>query len=287
MGLPMISSMIPALTRPSFLSAVRDRFKGELDADTTLFIYIHGREAPDGRIEISGSENILAAQELKQALDELQGVGEFVHQTGCMGCTVVVIIEACYAGSFLDALSGPERVIVASAGNEPYLTENSTRNTFSSIFLNHFGIGSSILGAFYRSLQFFSTIGYPLPELSNGYLASSIFLDILLTGVFPPTATDLSLTCSQDHTNPFEITARIDRQTLPIERVWVQVRNPDINFRNCEIGQEFPGIELYPTKTRGIYQRALNGFEKDGEYALILWGARYSWIDLTADCDQF
>lgn len=90
-------------TVKNFLNAITDKASKE-DKQGPLYIYMvdHGT---NGAFKISSSQ-ILYATDLKKALDTFQS---------STGRSVVLIIEACKSGSFIDTLKANNRIIITSA----------------------------------------------------------------------------------------------------------------------------------------------------------------------------
>ena len=90
-------------TVKNFLSAITDKASKE-DKKGPLYIYMvdHGT---NGAFKISSSQ-ILYANDLKNALDTFQN---------STGRSVILIIEACKSGSFIDTLKADDRIIITSA----------------------------------------------------------------------------------------------------------------------------------------------------------------------------
>ncbi|EDN71918.1 hypothetical protein BGS_1360 [Beggiatoa sp. SS] len=107
----------PRPARPISLDDVKGAFKwakeqGKLNQPLYLFFIDHGG---DGKVQLA-KNTTMSAQELKGMLDDYQQA---------TGNQVVLILEACYSGSFLPLLAAPNRAIINSAkGNELAYFEN-------------------------------------------------------------------------------------------------------------------------------------------------------------------
>ncbi|BAP55870.1 two-component system sensor histidine kinase/response regulator [Thioploca ingrica] len=98
--------------------------RGQLTQPLYFFFMDHGG---DGRLMLSSSQE-LTASDFKALLDDYQTV---------TGNAVVVILEACHSGSFLQTLQAPKRAIISSAkGDElAYFIENRGFSYFLADYL--------------------------------------------------------------------------------------------------------------------------------------------------------
>jgi len=117
-------------TAATFLDAIRNQFVNDLGPETPLFIYMQGHGTSDGRFQVLGADEMVSADQIDDALDQLQGIDAYAAQGG-VDCKVILILESCYSGNFIGALSGPNRIILTSAGGDPYNTDSTGRSTFS------------------------------------------------------------------------------------------------------------------------------------------------------------
>jgi hypothetical protein len=132
-------------TKASLQSAITTIAPGLLGGGDpfTLYMMDHGGYDLFYLNLIGDRSESVSAYELDQWLDQLQ--------SKVNGVTINVIIEACHSGSFIDlpqALSGPDRVIVASTGAYPLAYASEQGAVFSDAFIDALGRGMSLYSGF-------------------------------------------------------------------------------------------------------------------------------------------
>ncbi|MBF0230578.1 MAG: hypothetical protein HQK63_13495 [Desulfamplus sp.] len=129
------------------------QWAGELKKlDQPLLIFLLGHGTKD-QFMLNLKNKTLDADKLNQYLDEYQNV---------TGKEVVVVMDSCYSGSFIDDLAGPGRAIITATGedNKSYYTMNES---MLSSFSSHFSDGIK------RGVSLLESYNYACQELKNFY----------------------------------------------------------------------------------------------------------------------
>ncbi|MEI7672674.1 MAG: C13 family peptidase, partial [Deltaproteobacteria bacterium] len=260
----------PSVT--AFLDAIQTRYAAaqnpELNADIPLYIYMQGHGTNDARFKVLGDDQYVNAAQLKGALDTLQ------KQTGC---TVVLIIEACYSGTFIQGLASPEgykRIILTSADNMLYKTDESGRNAFSRYLFSKLKEGDNFYKAFTYTRNILQNMGYPPPRLedfSGGVLATAMLLKGDLTWGQRPVIAGIEATSVLEQATTTPIAVNVTRGDVDVEKVWLQVIAPNAQI----IGQEgtiaYPEVTLVKNTATGKYGATLSGLSLAGIYKIVVF----------------
>ncbi len=234
-------------TVENFLNALKGvgtAFDNDLNDHTPLYVYMQGHGLNDGSFVIyddGTQENYekVTAAEIDAALNTLQ------TRTGCK---VVIIIEACFAGKFIQQLSAPDRVILTSAGDEWYSPDQSGYQAFSRYLFSSFcGDSNNLLKAFTKAKNstWANLNGNPtalMDDNSNGLLAASLILNPTF-GV-RPRVSSITLPNEPDEETNANIQVAIQRGDMPTSRVWAQVIPPDAQASDGQLTTAYPEVEL-------------------------------------------
>lgn len=215
-------------------------------------------------VNAEGPGGILTAALLNQWLSDFQDI---------TGRQVVVIVEACQSGSFVDALKGPNRVIIGSAeaGENSNLNDkfSFTKFLMSSIFngtdlKNAFGVASSKLH--FLPAPWKNQIPQ-MDDMEEGALAKSIFVggNFKIASAAPVISGDVEVTMAEDGKVTINATAT-DLEGL--QEVWaiaippgfttqfdvVDFTTPDLTgLPNFEMTKE-EGTDVYSVSTYSIFK---------------------------------
>ncbi|MBF0411495.1 MAG: hypothetical protein HQK70_02145 [Desulfamplus sp.] len=116
--------------------------------DQPLFVFFLGHGIIDEFMLNDDKNNpqykhTLTAANLKQYIDEYQNAS---------GRQVVIVMDSCHSGSFIDDLSGKNRAVITSTGSENYafytLTEKKSLHSFISYFTDFLSGGSNFLDSY-------------------------------------------------------------------------------------------------------------------------------------------
>jgi hypothetical protein len=124
---PVVDVTTPTVER--FIDVIKNEYIDVLSEEIPLYIFMQGHGTSDGRFKVLGNDEYIYADEIDTALDYVQ------EQTNC---TIIVILESCYSGNFIQTLSGLKRVILTSTGNNEYSTDYKVCYLFLIIFLTNY-----------------------------------------------------------------------------------------------------------------------------------------------------
>ena len=147
------------------------------NSDGPLFLYIIGH-GKDGKIKINDQEDLLVSD-----LNAL--IINFQNETNRM---IVLIIEACKAGSFIDGLKEKNRIIITSVDKEDSPTSETGKTSFSQFFMDSLALGRSIRDSFNHAKNSLNNQGLPYsqmkPQLIEDQTSTTISDDMFLGGDF-------------------------------------------------------------------------------------------------------
>jgi plastocyanin len=123
-----------------------------------LYIYLNDHGAEDMFQLYPGQ--ILTASQFASSLDQFQAA---------TGRKVVVIIEACHSGTFVDNLQAQDRLVVTSSGDGLSYLGNNGAASFSMFFMDALYKGSNILTAYDDSLIKLAGLGKPYSMMDPKY----------------------------------------------------------------------------------------------------------------------
>ncbi len=267
---PVVDDDIPTVA--DFANIVSSHYNAHLDEQTPLFIYMQGHGTSDGRFKVLGGEDFITADQIKDALDRLQGVGAYTGQGG-VDCKVILILEACYSGNFIPVLQGPNRVIITSAGGEPYNTDGSGRIAFSRYLFSKLLQGNHFEKAFNWAQQQMVNMGYPSPNMedsSGGLLAANTYLNGQLTWGLKPEIIHVAAPLVLTSVSSADISAEIVRGDNDVDRVWAQIIAPSANIGGGDTTIDYPVVELTEGAITGTYTRTLTGLVENGIYKVVV-----------------
>jgi hypothetical protein len=214
----IIDDTTPEVT--DIVSAIKNQFSSDLTSDIPLYIYIQGHATPNKKIQLSGENNYLESTDLKNAIDSLQNE---------VNCKVIVIIESCYSGNFIEDLiseSFPNRIIISSSGNDTYNTDSSGEISFSRYLFSKYKEGDSLKKSFDYAASCLEKIGYPAPRLidsvdslSDGVLSSNTYLNGHLTW-YKPQIISFSISDVDDFQSLLSV--KIAQDNIGIQKVWLK-----------------------------------------------------------------
>ncbi len=237
-----------------------------------LFIYMvdHGGE---GTFRMNADE-VLRAEELDEWLDELQ-------QT--VPGKVVVLYDACQAGSFLPLLlppPGKERVLAASAdSDEQAVFANNGNDSFSYRFFGNIFNGDKFYEAFVYAKKSIQKISEQRPRIDvNGNGVGSEDEDIELAGYVKITdelelGNDIPVigNLSPSQTLEGEVSALLYAENVSdadgIDKVWAVIMPPDYSDGSPDVPVIPPAVELSPVGD-DRFETTYNSFTDKGVYTV-------------------
>jgi ligand-binding sensor domain-containing protein len=280
----------PRPPRPITLDDVKKAFEwakdqGKLDQPLYLFFIDHGGE---GKVQLAKNTN-MSAEEFKIILDDYQ-------QT--TGNQVVLLLEACYSGSFLPILAAPNRAIISSSkANELAYFEDE--KGFSRFFTQNMLRGMDFLEAFDYSVQL---QGSMLAKIDKRLAGSAEYIETTQTpqcddngdGVYDKTSdglwlkqlkingniktADFTLAIESLSTSsplkvgePFSLKTKASTASGKVKRVWAVIRPPRINLVLDSNGTPilaYPTQELSQTDDEDVWTGTWNQAVYNGEYEI-------------------
>jgi ligand-binding sensor domain-containing protein len=280
----------PRPVRPITLDDVKKAFEwakeqGKLDQPLYLFFIDHGGE---GKVQLAKNTN-MSAEEFKGILDDYQQA---------TGNQVVILLEACYSGSFLPILAAPNRAIISSA-KENELAYFEDEKGFSRFFTQNMLRGMNFLEAFDYSVQNQSRM---LAKIDKRLSGSAEYIETTQTpqcddngdGVYDKTSDGLWLKQLKINGNiktgdftlaieslstssplkvgePFSLRAKASTASGKVKRVWAVIRPPRINLVIDSNGTPilaYPTQELSQTDDENIWTGTWNQAVYNGEYEI-------------------
>jgi len=266
---PIIDDYTPTPAR--FVDAIENYFpdRSDLDETMTLYIYMQGHATPDGRLKVLGDSDAdyIHAQEIGAAINSLQAR---------VNCTVVVILEACYSGNFIDYLKGPNRILLTSAGDEIYNTDDTGINTFTHFLFDQLITGDDFRKSFLVAQKEMSNRFDLQPQMDDngdgtsdtldGTFAADRYLEGLLKwGLKAVIAQDVILPAVISGADSAFMSVKVIPGDSPVERVWVQIISPDADIRGGNQTVSLP-VEELELQANGRYEGTLTGLNRHGTY---------------------
>jgi len=264
---PIIDDHTP--TPGEFISAIENHFPDldDIDETMTLYIYMQGHATQVGSFKVLGDGDFVYAQEIGTAIGNLQTT---------VNCKVVVILESCYSGNFINYMKGPNRVILTSAGDAVYNTDDSGINTFSYFLFEELLTGSDFKKSFevaQREMSNRFTHTRPLlDDNEDGVLAAKLHLEGLLKWDLKPVISeDIVLPTVLRNVSSAPISIKVIPGDNPIiQRVWVQIITPDAQIESDNQTISFPTEELEINQTNNRYEGTLTDLATPRIYKVIV-----------------
>jgi streptogramin lyase len=190
--------------------------------------------------------------------------------------TVTIIYDACQSGSFVETLSGPRRIVIASAAEDENAYFLSTGTiSFSSFFWTEVFNGYSVLDAFNVAAEAVGqAIGFQSPQLADqSGLAPTTFIGngTVIDGE-APVIENVSPPQTLIATSSVDLFAEVNDPD-GIARAWVVIRPP--GFAPPSPGnpiQNLPSVELFPiVQDSPRWAGTFNGITTEGTYQLAVY----------------
>ena len=266
---PVVDVTTPTVEK--FIDVIKNEYIDVVSEDIPLFILMQGHGTSDGRFKVLGNDEYIHADEINAALDYIQ------EQTNC---TIILILESCYSGNFIQTLSGLKRVILTSTGNNEYSTDYQGKLSFSYYFFNKLQKGSSIYKSFEFARSSLIQMGYSSPQLEDnadgipntehdGALASNLYLHGELWPGGDPEVSQITLTVLAPQKS-IQIDASVFKGEHDISRVWAHAISPGTDITETETGIALPECELNYSPTTGLYRGVLSDLTLLGEYKIMV-----------------
>jgi hypothetical protein len=251
------------------IDVIKTEFSDVLTENDTLYLYMMGHGTNNAKFRLYGTDEYISSAQLNTALNDLQ------EQTSC---SVVIILEYCYSGTFIQALHHPKRLIITSADNEPYRTDDSGNISLSRYLFSRLCRGYSIQKAFEYARNKLTNIGYPSPRLddfdNDHLLADLTYLPEQLKWT-QPEISHIDLYPILDGKNTLSVSVSVESAAESITKVWAQVIPPAVNISSGTGTIQFHETQL--NHVQGTeYSGEVEGFSYDGNYNVIFYAKNRS-----------
>jgi hypothetical protein len=264
---PVVDNNEPA--KDDFLDVLNSEFTNDLNQETPLFIYMIGHGTEGAQFQVFDYENFLAAKDFSDALDTLQGNKK---------CSVIIILESCFSGTFMSALANPDysRVVLTSAGNEEYRTDETGLISFSFFLFESLADGDHLLDAYDNACDSLHKYEHPTPlfddngdgihDDKDGKLSSTIYLPEQSWGL-DPCIDHMDLTYVLNNETATQVFVNVKKGQSAIQKVWTQIIPPGIKRSGHE---SITLKELEYTYNAGLdhYSATLDKLYHNGIYTL-------------------
>jgi hypothetical protein len=243
---------------------IKNQFSDLITEDETLYIYLMGHGTDNATFKVFGADENISSEQLNTALNDLQ------EKTSC---SVVIILECCYSGTFITALHHPNRLIITSAGNEPYNTDASGNISLSRYLFSRLCKGFSIQEAFAYAHYYLTHYGYPAPLLDD-YSDDNLFADITYLPERlqwnAPEISKVDLYPIVNGKQTLAVSLCVESKAESITKVWAQVIPPDASIASGNGTIRFQETQLHHEQGT-IYSGDVDGFLYDGLYTVLFY----------------
>jgi len=243
--------------------------KGKLNQPLVVIFVDHG--LPNELILNPLGTETLTANTFKALLDEYQN---------STNNQVIVIIEACYSGTFVPTLKAPNRLIISSTTNEEqaYFSDYG-RTSFLKLYFDNLRRNESFGKSLELVTDVLTTYSWPLnqqrPQISENTIAQNLHLNGdwgKLVGepiLKPETFLDI--------TNPgqqIDLTVYINTSDASVKQVWASVIPPEIANQRNEQGYSLQPPPFIPLSFQSMntrkndekWQGSFSKFTTPGDY---------------------
>ena len=237
--------------------------------DGPLYVYLVDHGGLDYFVIYEDANHVqenLTATQLKGFIDAFQTA---------TNRQVIVVIEACKSGSFVNDLEteGRNRIVLTSTNDQYQFLSGAGTDTFTQFFMDKLWEGDSLYTAFEKARQKLSNLGKPynqqVPRLYEGVslAANNVKIggDFAVAGAIPSfieQSPSMPITANSSQ----EFFARFDPAILgDIGRVWAVVVPPVYTTPGSQILQ-FPKVDLTDSDRDGKYTGSYSAFTYNGEY---------------------
>jgi subtilisin-like proprotein convertase family protein len=268
------------------VASVQDAIQNFAANSDRLFLYLcdHGSDnAGDGFMRLNPAENLNAGV-LDAALDALQNA---------QGTRVSLVMDFCFAGSFLDQLTYPgnsNRLAMASCNTNEltyFIAEGQV--SYSQALFNGLLQGQT-LGAAHRQAADAMSV-YQTAILDDNHdgvatITDGMIADQIRVGASISAGRDIpqigKINSNQKIEGDVTVTLFMDElsSVYPIRRTWCVIFPPN---HAASVGRgepviDLPELDLFFNEQTGRYEADFNGFTAPGSYAVIffaedIWGS--------------
>jgi len=242
-----------SLTAHEIVTAIKIA-EHNVDEHNRFILFLMATNSENGMLKLSDSNEYILAQEINVGLDWLQSKTQ---------CQIVVIVESCFSGTFIQELAGLNRTIITSTENTTYSFDSYGNISFSRYLLTKLLENKTLKDSFDFARTCMFQLGFPEPQI-NG--KSDIRLATINHLTQKPEFINLNvIEGSEAFTYQSDLT--LYTSEMNIQDVFVQVV-PPVMTNNCEV-HGFPLITLNPILTNTTYRCNIPNFLQNGTYKLV------------------
>jgi len=208
--------------------------------DGPLYLYLMDHGNKNGTFQIDNNQ-ILTVSLLKTMIDEFEAA---------TGRTSVVILEACYSGSFVSTLAGPHRMIIASSSQDQYSFFNTDGTvSFGQFLSNRLMTGETWEGAFDKAVADMNKIGAPYAAMTpqksvgNAVAMGKVYGDFTMGSLFPEIKSYTAGTSVSANT-PQAFSVQLDITDAAGINVWAMVTPPNYQPPTVSTDYTTPALNL-------------------------------------------
>ena len=240
-----------------FLEIIENQYSDVLDYETPLIIYMQGHGTEDGRFELLPNSEYVSYTEINNSLNVIQSQ---VH------CPIILIIESCYSGKYLQTLKGENRIIMTSTDNKESITENNGILSFSYYLFSMLEEGKSVKTAFSKAKEERNKLG-ATPMLYDQANAANTYLISELWPASKPKIESIQLVRDMESNNTLTIKVAAQKGNYDISRLTAFIISPNLNMETAISIPEFTlGFDTQST----LYTGVLDGFICPGMYKIFV-----------------
>jgi len=224
--------------------------KGKLDQPLVVIFVDHGLPN-ELLLDPMGTEK-LTAETFKALLDD--------YQNSIKDQEVIVILEACHSGTFVETLSAPNRLIISSTNTELAYFSDYGRTSFLKLYFDNLRRGESFVKSIQLVTDVINTYNWPLnqqrPQFDDKTITANLCLNgcwgglpgelILMPEKFPDT---LNLGQSLD------LKVQTSATGVSIKQLWASVITPEIANQRNEQGYSLQPAPFIPLSFQSINTR--------------------------------
>jgi len=202
--------------------------------DGPLYLYLIDHGDMNGTFRID-SNQILTSAQLDAMLDEFEVA---------TGRTTVVMVEACYSGSFVEKLRGSKQrmIITSSSQEEPSFFSSAGTVSFGQFFSNRLLVGDTWEDAFDKAVDEMTKIGAPYSEMKpqkwigGEVTMGKVYGDFSMGNLFPEIKS-YTQSAKLNAELPQEFVVTLDTTDSAGVSVWAMVTPP--NYQPPKVSEEF------------------------------------------------
>jgi alpha-tubulin suppressor-like RCC1 family protein len=241
-----------------FLEIIENQYSDVFDFETPLIIYMQGHGTEDGRFELLPNSEYVSYTEINKSLNAIQSQ---VH------CPIILIIESCYSGKYIQTLKGENRIIMTSTDNRESITENNGELSFSNFLFSLLGEGYSVVAAFEKAKKEQEKLGCPPPQLSDQADAANTYLINDSWPASKPKVKAIDIVRDMTSNTTLKIMVNAQKGNYEIASVTAYIISPNLNM---ETATTIPKFNLTFNTQSSRYTGIFDDFICAGIYKIML-----------------